>query len=497
MSPHVAAFVYALVIVWLFRRDIRAERRVTRALWIPIIWLTICSTRFVSQWLAIFGLELGGSSVEEGSPLDALVFLVLIGSGLHVLNQRRVSLVEVIRHNQFLAFFFAYCCLSILWCDFPFVAVKRLLKDMGHPIMVLILLTEPDPEEAMSCLVKRCAFVCVPISILFIKYFPYLGRGYDDWNGAVSYFGVTLGKNTLGLDCFIMGSFLFWYLRKVWQKEKSKERRNELILVVAFLGLIGYLIHIAQSSTSLVSFLIAVAFLIFLNFRWVNPRYLTAYLLGAVFIGFVAQEVFGVYTGVLHLLGKDSTLTDRTYVWNDLLAMKTNPILGVGFENFWLGDRIKPLWAKWNWHPNEAHNGYLETYLDLGLIGLGLFLGLFFTCYHRARRDMLQNNDWGRYRLALLVAVIFYNWTEVPFRATNPIWFYFFLVLMDYPNPHSVGTELSPVAENADGMAVIDLDHVEPVRFGTSTPADYPTAQHSGGSTWPSVLGGNIEPFVT
>ena len=48
-------------------------------------------------------------------------------------------------------------------------------KILGHPIMALIVLTEPDFEEALIRLMKRCAYVVVPISILWIKYYPRLG----------------------------------------------------------------------------------------------------------------------------------------------------------------------------------------------------------------------------------------------------------------------------------------------------------------------------------
>lgn len=449
MPPTVASLVYVGFIIWLFRRDLREQRGVTGAFWLPVIWLTMCSTRCFSQWLEIFGIHLGGGSVEEGSPLDALVFFLLIAAGFHVLNQRQVSLSVVIRHNGMLALFFAYCFVSVLWSDFPFVALKRLLKDLGHPVMVLVLLTEPDPLEAVVRVMKRCAYVFAPVSILFIKYYPQWGRGYSEWTGAAAYCGVAFDKNMLGLGCFILGVFFFWHFLNVWQTEKGKPRRKELYLVMALLGMIGWLFHMAQSSTSLVSSLIAAVTLLFLRLRWVNPRYISIYLLAAIAFGVVAEGVFGIYTSFLQVLGKDPTLTDRTLIWHDLLEMRTNPLLGVGFESFWLGDRLKPLWAKWLWHPNESHNGYLETYLDLGVIGLALFFGLFVSAYRRASRDMLLNPGWGRYRMALLVAVICYNWTEVPFRATNPLWFCFFLILMDYPAVQFAPAEPTSRAENS------------------------------------------------
>ena len=61
------------------------------------------------------------------------------------------------------------------------------------PIMALIVLTEPDPEEALKRLMKRCAYVVVPVSILWIKYYPELGRGFSPWGGGESR-GIAAGK---------------------------------------------------------------------------------------------------------------------------------------------------------------------------------------------------------------------------------------------------------------------------------------------------------------
>jgi len=46
--------------------------------------------------------------------------------------------------------------------------------------------------------------------------------------------------------------------------------------------------------------------------------------------------------------------------------MRVNPWIGAGFESFWLGPRLNKLWAQYNFMPNQAHNGYIEIYLNLG-----------------------------------------------------------------------------------------------------------------------------------
>ena len=85
------------------------------------------------------------------------------------------------------------------------------------------------------------------------------------------------------------------------------------------------------------------------------------------------------------------------------------------------------------WHPNEAHNGYLEIYLTLGLIGLFILGGVFVRTFWKIRFELFRNFEWGRYRLGFFVAVVLYNWTEAAVRAFHPVWFVFYIIAIDYP----------------------------------------------------------------
>jgi exopolysaccharide production protein ExoQ len=435
LPPTVALFLTVAFIVFLYRRDIRERPNVTGALWLPLLWMLILGSRSIAIWLNTLGLPTVFGSLEEGNPLDSTVQLTFIAAGVYVLNKRQVSLGEIFRNNGWLMAFLLYCFIAIAWSDFPFVAFKRWIKILGHPIMALIILTEPDPEEALTILMKRCAYVLVPFSILLIKYYPEWGRGFDDWTGQGFNMGVTTNKNLLGVDCFILGLFFFWHLLQTLKTEKSRTRRNELLLTLGFLYMIWWLLWKANSQTSFLSLLIGILTIILLGLRFVNKRLIGTYALLVVVTLAVLELAFGIYGHVVGLTGHDATVAGRAELWRDLLALRTNPIFGVGFESFWLGGRLRTISETRWWHPTEAHNGYLEIYLNLGVVGLFMLGGLIIATFRKIRLALLRNSQFGRFRLGFLVATVFYNWTEASFRGLSFVWCIFYIIAMEYPRP--------------------------------------------------------------
>ena len=452
--PSVALLLTVGFIVFLFWRDFHEARNVTGALWIPLMWVLLIGSRSIGQWLDILGVPLGnGSSTDEGNPIDALVFFGLIVAGLLVLNQRQLNLSEIFRNNGWLVAFLAFCFIAIIWSDFPFVAFKRWIKVLGHPIMALILFTEPDPEEALTTLIRRSAYVLVPFSVLFIKYYEGIGRKFDEWTGLATNRGVATNKNGLGCICLVLGFFFFLYFLRVWRAERTRARRNEILLIGGFLFWIWWLLWKAHSMTSLLSLVIGMILMVGLGSRFLNKRLIGLYLVLAVVALAVAELGFGIFEQIVDLTGHSTTVAGRENLWGELLAFHTNPIFGVGFESFWLGDRLQALWEAHFWHPTEAHNGYLETYLNLGLIGLFILLGLIIATFRKIRLDLLANPEWGRFRLGFLIAIVLYNWTEASFKGLSLLWFAFYIIALDYPKP-----EYETVMESGEASDPEDVE---------------------------------------
>lgn len=430
--PTIALFCTILFVIYLFRRDLRERPNVTGALWLPLCWMLLIGSRSVTQWLHILGIMNLGS-VEEGNPIDALIYFSLTVSGLYVLSQRQVSLSEVIRNNAWLMAFLAYCFLAIFWSDYPFVASKRWIKVLGHPIMALVVFTGPDPGEALSRLLKRSAYVLFPFSILLIKYYPEIGRNFDSFTGLAVNNGICDTKNMLGASCLVLGFFFLCQFPDIWRWERSRARRRELCLIGGLLLMDGWLFWKAHSATAFLSLLIATGISTLLGRRWVNKRFVGTYAIATVIALVIAELTFHIFERIVGLSGHGSTVIGRIELWRELLAVPINPILGVGFESFWLGTRLVLLHEGRPWQPNEAHNGYLEIYLDLGILGLIMLAGVFLGTFHKIRLELLRNLDWGRYRMGFLIAIIFYNFTEASFRGLSLIWFAFYIIALDYP----------------------------------------------------------------
>jgi exopolysaccharide production protein ExoQ len=123
----------------------------------------------------------------------------------------------------------------------------------------------------------------------------------------------------------------------------------------------------------------------------------------------------------LEMFGRNSTLTGRTDLWNLCLTLVKNPLVGAGYESFWLGSRLETMW-NYIWGVNQAHNGYLEIYLNLGWIGVVLLVTFLISAYRNIIRAVRRREPDGSLRLAIFVVACISNCTEAGFKMMHPMW---------------------------------------------------------------------------
>lgn len=436
-------------VAWLFYLDRDPEGRASTALWLPTLWFLICGSRSITEWLSMRPAVSLAQQYSESSPIDAAFYAALIAAGVVVLNRRSNRVMGFVRQNVPLLLFVAYCALSVLWSDFPFTAFKRWSKSVGDLVMVLIVLTDLQPQYAIRALFKRAAFFLLPVSLLFITCFPDLGTGYNPEDMTRMYFGVTTFKNLLGVISMVCGLFAVWSLLRAYEDRTMRNRRRHILAHAIVLGIAGWLIVKADSMTSLACLVIAGSALVLVGTRSVQrwhagvPFVLTAALLLPAVALFTDAS-----GGLLQPLGRNATLTGRTLIWQAVLALHTNPWFGTGFESFWLGNRLERVWHMSVNGIQEAHNGYLEIYLNLGWCGLLLLGAVFVVGYKRAIGILRQDRQDGRLRLAFMTATLIFSMTEAGFRMLSPMWLAFLLAVSESPLP-AAAREAKAVPEAA------------------------------------------------
>jgi O-antigen ligase len=443
MSPDIASVVFALGILGLFLLDRDQEYRTSPALWIPILWMSIGASRALSQWLQVAPVvkSLDQYLMEspdqylEGSPLDRLILTGLLAAGLMVLVVRGRRSGEFLRVNLPILAFFLYGAISVLWSDFPEVAFKRWSKALGNLVMVLVVLTDPDPSAAVKRLLVRSGFLLIPLSVLLVKYYPELGRSYDQWTGTPYYNGVSIGKNGLGYVCLVFGLASLSRFLAAFYRVKPRRINGTLIAHGVVLAMVLWLFWKANSATSLACFLIGGGLITLTSLRAFDLSPRAVHILLA---GIVSLCLFGLFlddAGLVQAMGRDPTLTGRTELWQELLRTSVDPWFGTGFESFWLGKRAKLLWEHHWWHPNQAHNGYLEIYLNLGVVGIGLLALLMASGYRNVVGALRRDPELGGLKLAYFMVAVIYNLTEAAFKVMHPVWIVFLLAITVVPDP--------------------------------------------------------------
>lgn len=357
------------------------------------------------------------TSYTEGSVALPLVFgtLFLLAAGV-AWRQRDIMWAQLRHMNPFLLLMLCWCLASMLWSPYPIVTLKRSVQFGGLVLIGLVAVPALAGRQLVLRSILATLTTLLAVSFLVIVFAP-SAIGVDHTLGG-AWRGLFWHKNVFGMGagfCFLL-----------WCRELHQGEWNRLLCLTGCVFALLMLI-MARSATGALVTMIGLAVYLLLMRRYVANIRLTL----LISLGLLLATMFGllfffaalgrlptwgeVMSPVAALFGKSTDLTGRTDIWRlVLLESARHPITGIGYGAFWLGmgSPSQYIIDALHWLPLQAHNGYLDVYNELGLVGLLLMAGLLLTHAWNLFRLLYVDREIAAIHTAIFIVILITNISE-------------------------------------------------------------------------------------
>ena len=357
----------------------------------------------------ILGVTVGGDEGDIDSVLLRVMFLGIYFVSFALLAFRWQRSLTFLRTNVWVLLLLGLAFISISWSSIPDIALRKVISLIGTTLFAVYLASRYSFEQQLK--IYGWTFgISIICSFIFALALPKYGISSLD---AVSgtWRGIYPHKNGLGESMF--ASFLTFYFLSI-----SSKKNKLLFRIFCLLSIV--LILFGKSATSLVS--VVFIFAIAQGLDVISLKSKTSVLLTLLFIIFSAFLLFLLvinFSAFLEANNRDITLTGRIPLWESLWEfIKQKLWLGYGYGSFFSGVHRETdlLWKVHRWNPVHAHNGYIQLWLHLGLVGLLMFIFGYFKCLFNSLFKYLIFKDLKMLWVFLfLLYTVTLNLTEVSF----------------------------------------------------------------------------------
>ncbi|MGF1589617.1 MAG: O-antigen ligase family protein [Pleurocapsa sp.] len=364
-----------------------------------------------------YPIILGSGSSEEGdvdSPLLRIVFILIYFITIALLTFRWQRSLAFCKTNLWLLFLIGLAIASISWSSIPGISFRKVIGLIGTTLFGLYLGSRYTFKQQLK--IYGWVFgIAVFFSFLFALLIPEYGiMNTIAIKGA--WRGIYPHKNGLGESMF--ASFLTFYFLTLLSK------RQLLSTILCILSVV--LIYLGESATALMS-----VFFIFLTAQGLkrlslkSKRSVLMILLFLILTSLLMFLMMINFNTFLNVNDKDITLSGRTILWDSLWDfIRQKPWLGYGYGSFFSseGREANLLWQVHDWSPVHSHNGYIQLWLNLGIIGLFVFICGYAACLFNSLFKYLVSKDLQMLWIFLfLIYTVFLNLTEVSFVGNNSV----------------------------------------------------------------------------
>jgi exopolysaccharide production protein ExoQ len=363
---------------------------------------------------ALFPLMLAGADGSLDDPAKAKLRLLSLPiyafAGLILLQNCRQFLIAL-RRNLLFPLLLLLPFLSVLWSVSPSITLRRAIGLLFTVVLAYVLAIRFTPRQLLL-LVLATLGTCVVLSLVFFAASPNLARMPD---GTMR--GIFLHKNSLGW----YASILILVATAVLIDGSLGLRRTSFILLIA--GLVC--LAASGSMTATIATASAYCLIGFYSILW-RIRGITR---GAAVMIFLQMTVVLVVLlhefliPALEALGKDATLTGRVPLWELVDHEIANHFLfGFGYQAFWTeaNPEAWAIWSKIRWMAPHSHNGFRDTILSFGVVGMTLFLLMVLRAVCQGAVLQCRNHQYGwLWPNVFMIMVLVMNLTESLFLMQN------------------------------------------------------------------------------
>jgi O-antigen ligase len=344
------------------------------------------------------------------------IAFVVVQAAVIAVASRRFSVRDLAR-EPFLLGYLAIAWASTIWSVEPGVTMWRALMLIGTT-GVGWYLGERFTVRQLGIVVAAAGAVGTAGCLIALAVVPKLammtGTLYE-WSG------VYVNRNVLG---WVLSAGA---LATVFVALQAKRRARVFLGVLVLIELLLVLKSGNRTGPGALGGATVVCVIVYVVRRYAKGKLVAFWAsilsLGAIFIGFGVVE--WQWKRILVFAGRTITLSHRNVIWAvDRSFIAQHPWGGLGFEAVWTNRFTvavaSDLYGKF---PYEAHSGYYEVAIGVGMIGLAI-LGIFLVLtLYRAFLYAWKGRDIGSlWPLAFLLFVLAANFTESLFVSSEALW---------------------------------------------------------------------------
>ena len=437
MNPQIALlFVLIFIFIAIYIEHKRAED-ISGAVWIVAIWFLYIGSKGLGFFLNT------QTTLEQGSLPDRYFLIILGLIAILILIKRNFPFIPAFKQNWPVTLIIFYMLISVAWSKYPGMAFRRWGREAIALIIALLLISEKNPIQTLTSALKKAIYAALPLSIVLIKYYPVYGREYGRWTGEVMWTGIASQKNGLAMLCALSILFFIWSFLKGKEKEKQFNSSIAISIDILMIILATYLMmgprHTpTYSSTSFLALITGI--IIMLSTMIASKKGKSLKKIIVIFaIIIIFTGIFMPFSGKLpsrtlpKLLNRSETLTDRTQIWSSLIPYARKELFfGYGYGGFWTTELRTQI-------ASHAHNGYLDTILNIGIFGMLLFLLFVFTVLVKSLNLWHQGYNLEIFFITLIFIILIRNIAEVSLGNfisffTGPLLWWSFIIQRFDPN---------------------------------------------------------------